>query len=481
MNLGGDAEVGGIRFTHGRDGPVSGSLLARGMAVEESRGFSASLETHTYLGDVPTEGPCELHASTLVFGDLGALLRGAEVIVHPHLLLRNVSQSPLPIECTVEGKDSSGLQSRMPLRPMTLEAGEAVHLDLELQRRDSEAELADGISTLEVLHKGRPTDLVTEVINVDETGDFCLYDRVVNLYSYKPVALVAISFSLSEDRRTFLVLKNVTHRAQRARILIDYRQGAQCFEQVLEVAARGVAVVDIAQLSAEQVPDLMHRTLSVDVGFGGCIIAVDEPGTFIGANPTFVLKRSASVAAGQVGETVPLAPPGGFSCTIPRPNGEMAPPPPGLKIYSSSPFRGKDCLISQQCGGNHRALDVGFVGIREGSRVFPVEAGQITDIVRGRPRCEGPSCEGPNGVIIRGRDGAHTLYYHVNASVLLDVGDAVGVDTAIGFIDLSGETSGPHLHLERHRPGFGGTFADRESTAGEDFITCTFTTPCKRR
>lgn len=473
-----DAEVGGVRLT---PADTSGSLLARGMAVEEGRGFSASLEAHAYLGDIPTEGPCELHASTLIFGDLGALLRGVGVIVHPHLLLRNVSRTPLEVECAVAGKDSSGGESRMPLRRMTLEAGEAVHVDLELQRRDSEAGLADGIASLEIVHQGRPTDLVAEVISVDETGDFCLYDRVVNLHSYDLATLAAISFSLSEDRRTFLVVKNVTHRAQRARVLIDYRQGTECYEQVLELAARGFAVVDLAQLRAEQVPDAMNRSLPADARFGGCMIAADEPGTLIGGDPTFVLKRSAGTT-GLLGEAAGLAS-DGFSC-LAEPGGPggggMAPPPQGVKIYPSTPFPGKECLVSKGCGGEHRAIDVGFTGIKVGRKVFPLEAGRVTDVVRNRPHCDRPDCQ-PNGVIIRGRDGAYTLYYHVSAPASLKVGDDVGVGTVIGEIDLSGESTGPHLHIERHRAGFGGTFSERESSAGEDFITCNFATGCSHQ
>ena len=119
-----------------------------------------------------------------------------------------------------------------------------------------------------------------------------------------------------------------------------------------------------------------------------------------------------------------------------------------------SPVRG---YISSGYGrrgsGFHAGLDIATGGNRRA--VYAAFAGTVERIVRGRKHGQ-PASSGrvlapyrsSNGVIIRNPDGERQLYGHVNPLSSLRVGQRVSIGQRLGTVDLSGITTGLHLHFE---------------------------------
>lgn len=117
-----------------------------------------------------------------------------------------------------------------------------------------------------------------------------------------------------------------------------------------------------------------------------------------------------------------------------------------------SPVQGR---VSSPYGarGNsqHWGLDI---AAPVGTTVYPPFAvSTVVRIVRGRK--PGQSSAGhplpyrsPNGVVLRNPDGNHQWLGHVNPDPNLKVGQKVYFNTPLGKIDLSGITTGGHVHLE---------------------------------
>lgn len=306
-----DGNVGAVGLSC-RD--AGDGLLARGMVIDEKRGLSASLESHR-----PSDGEAGgyngqtlLQVPTLLFGDLkvmlpslASLLAPDTVAVRPHLLLRNQTGEALEVRAALVPANREGTGRSITLPSIPLAPREARHLDLMTVVRANCPEVEDVVAALTLGHDGTPFDIVAELINVDETGDFCLYERVVNLHGYQPPALAAISCSLEAKRRTFLVVTNVTDRPEQARLLIDYQEGEQCYEHCLTVPAGGIEIVDLASLRDSRLPDVMRSTLPSDLTFGGCFISARTPGALVAGDPTFVFGSM----------------PDGFSCLAEAPTG----------------------------------------------------------------------------------------------------------------------------------------------------------------
>jgi len=309
------AEVGGVEFSYDADTEYiqAGSLLGRGMVIEERHGFSASLEAHSSVTGSPRQdNGSVMHVPTLLFGDLGgiwprlnSLLQPDKVVIRPHLLLRNVSEHRLQIDGRVTGKDVSGRLHEIVVPTRDLKPHQTTHIDLKRLIDAGSRVIGNVVASLELRHGGASGDVVAELINVDETGDFCLYERVVDLNGYRAQALAAISFKVRDDAQTFLVIKNVLEKPEQVRILIDYDQGAESYEQCFELGGGEITVIDLAELRDSHVPDVMMRTLPADVTFGGCLISTRTPGALVAGDPTFKFGSM----------------PDGFSCLAEAPTG----------------------------------------------------------------------------------------------------------------------------------------------------------------
>jgi murein DD-endopeptidase MepM/ murein hydrolase activator NlpD len=118
-----------------------------------------------------------------------------------------------------------------------------------------------------------------------------------------------------------------------------------------------------------------------------------------------------------------------------------------MHTYPHAPFQngGK---ITTTFSKKHSALDI-VPRTDDDGQVFAVEGGTVTAVEASMP----PGGDHANVVIVRGADTLLTLYVHVAPSVLpnawVDSGDK------LGDVDLSGESSGNHVHLQRLDAGAG--------------------------
>lgn len=81
-----------------------------------------------------------------------------------------------------------------------------------------------------------------------------------------------------------------------------------------------------------------------------------------------------------------------------------------------------------------------------GTPIYSIAAGVVTSA--------GPAGSYGNRVIVRLRDGTEIWYCH-QYRMMVSVGDHVTQDAVIGEIGSTGNTTGPHLHLEVRPPGSG--------------------------
>lgn len=118
-------------------------------------------------------------------------------------------------------------------------------------------------------------------------------------------------------------------------------------------------------------------------------------------------------------------------------------------VRMSSPVKG---YVSQ----NYRARVHAGIDIATGGKSAPVHAsfaGTIDRIVTGRPHGNrttdsyAPDRTG-NYIAVRNPDGERQLYNHTAALPGLRRGQSVAVGQQIGVTDLSGNTTGHHLHYE---------------------------------
>jgi murein DD-endopeptidase MepM/ murein hydrolase activator NlpD len=134
-----------------------------------------------------------------------------------------------------------------------------------------------------------------------------------------------------------------------------------------------------------------------------------------------------------------------------------------MHTYQRAPFH-KGGKVSQGYSKTHRAKDI-VPRIDDNNDVLAVERGTVTDTQSG----QSPSDESPNMVIVRGPDGALTVYGHVDPGV--SSGASVTMGAVIGTVDMSGQSDGLHVHLSR-LPAGDGTVDDvetREPDKGVDY------------
>lgn len=147
-----------------------------------------------------------------------------------------------------------------------------------------------------------------------------------------------------------------------------------------------------------------------------------------------------------------------------------------MKVYSRHPFdTSLPVTISQPCGPDHPgAKDLKFDGIRwgefvpnvgfkHGTPVFAIESGIVRVVRRNSPHCpDKNNCpQFDNTVIIEGSDGYYTQYGHVTPDGPIQVGVSIKKGDLLGFVDNSGVTSGPHVHVARYEPGNAETWYER--------------------
>lgn len=169
--------------------------------------------------------------------------------------------------------------------------------------------------------------------------------------------------------------------------------------------------------------------------------ALPTPGSTPGSTPTPTAPSSTPAGVAPVADTMSLS---GYRAANPRP----APTPPAptidpLKVWVV-PVTGTSLTSTYgpRWGTMHRGIDLaGPVGL-------PLKA-----LSSGVVTFAGQQSGYGNIVQIKYWDGTVSYYGHMNA-IAVKVGDAVAPGQTVGQLGNSGESTGPHLHLEIH-PGGG--------------------------
>ncbi|PFZ75896.1 hypothetical protein COL82_19175 [Bacillus toyonensis] len=140
-----------------------------------------------------------------------------------------------------------------------------------------------------------------------------------------------------------------------------------------------------------------------------------------------------------------------------------------MKIYCRHPFNTtaqinviNGCRIHPGLDDDHPgAKDLNFVGMPHGTPVYAMESGVVADIRRGRIHCDTAVCPNQaNNVVIQGSDSWFTEYAHITPApfisqlspprfVQLRIGHRVQAGQLIGWVDDSGRTTTPHVHITR--------------------------------
>ncbi len=108
-----------------------------------------------------------------------------------------------------------------------------------------------------------------------------------------------------------------------------------------------------------------------------------------------------------------------------------------MHTYEHAPFQ-KGRRVTTEFSKKHAARDI-----------FAIEGGTVTDTEDSMSQGD----DRANMVIIRGPDTLLTVYAHVDPSVAAN--QAVKIGDKIGDVDLSGDSSGSHVHLARLPSGTG--------------------------
>jgi hypothetical protein len=231
--------------------------------------FEDELKLHESIENVTLDAVSVLNAPAAVFGRLSSLTNRSKAYVHPQMLLRSIAHRNITVLGTVSGKDKDGERVVWPLKPLVLKPQVAVHIDLDEQRKESGSKLADGVAGVRLIHDGAPTDVVAELINIDDRGGFAFYDAVRNSL-YNVTSQAAISFDLAGRNQSFLILKNTADSPQQATVRLDYEEGQSSYEPDLPpIAPQQVEVIDIRQLRDAHIPDKYGQELPATVEFGG--------------------------------------------------------------------------------------------------------------------------------------------------------------------------------------------------------------------
>ena len=108
-------------------------------------------------------------------------------------------------------------------------------------------------------------------------------------------------------------------------------------------------------------------------------------------------------------------------------------------------------------------------------KIYPIAPGKIikvTDLYQ-----NGTGGGLGNVVVVDHGDGYTSVYGHFSPGILVKVGDQVGIDTALGIMGHTGNSTGFHLHLEMYEGG--AQYAQVESHWIDSFtmLSCTDTKP----
>ena len=292
---GSNASVGGIKIQYDARPGERGGVLGRGIVADESRRFTTPLKLHEAKRGAENRKRTELHAPLAYFGRLNYMVPRSTDVITPYLLVSNTGGSDVTANGAVHGRSPEGKAAMFYLDTMALPAWSSVVIDLEKLRATHGKEMADGAAGLELWHDQGPNDIVAELVNVSDSWDMALYDRMTNTSFHDSAEHAAVSLRLDEAAHSFLILKNTTGRVQRPEVLLDVdgRESPYLVPDV-EIPPWQVKVIDIKALRDGQEEDGFGVVLPKDLEYTSARI-IGEPGAIVGSDPSVIFRENNTV------------------------------------------------------------------------------------------------------------------------------------------------------------------------------------------
>jgi hypothetical protein len=293
-------ETGLVRFVAQGATPA---LFGRTVIFDEQRGFSVPLA----MRDRTARTTNTLQMPGAPFGRLGRSMGfPASTKFTTQLLLTNVSNQPIQVTTTLDGRNAIGLPVSWNLPVIELKPLASRVLDLDNARHQGRSPIADGYAGIRLTHTGSALDLSAEAVTTDQTlkfsfdNEFYDTDLVARIYH-------AVSFNLTGNKNTLLLVKNSSDRAVQFGYKLNYeRQGiTYSYKAALaELKPYELKVVDVKTLRDSGVKDANGHVLPPDVQFGNANIYSNQP--IVAGDPNFdAVAGISSSCIGPCGEFVP--------------------------------------------------------------------------------------------------------------------------------------------------------------------------------
>jgi hypothetical protein len=274
-------QVGAIRFISEDE---SSSLFGRMVLFDEERGFSIPLKMHGLTAQLT--GSLQLAGAP--FGKPDKKMgfpKSARFTTQ--VLLTNTSQKSLDVTISLDGRSAEGAPVSSNLPAFAIPPLQSRVVDLDALRISSRSPLADGYAGVRLTHTGTGFDLLTEAITVDRTLNYsfdnALYDDELLSSVYH-----AISFDLTGNKDTFLLVKNPSNATIRFGYRLNYERQSVMHTYIAKLAELKpyeLGVIDLRALRDSKVLDGDGRILPSDVEFGNATIFANQP--IISGDPNF--------------------------------------------------------------------------------------------------------------------------------------------------------------------------------------------------
>lgn len=274
-------QVGAIRFIAEGDSPA---LLGRAVLFDEQLAFSVPFKMHSlsaYLSN-------SLQLAGAPFGRLDKRLGFPKSTKFTtRLLLTNTSIKPIDVSVTLAGKNIAGAPDSWDLPVIEIAPSQSRVVDLDMLRINNNSPIADGYVGVRLTHTGSGIELLAEAVTVDQTLKFS-FDNT--FYDNDSLAAVynAISFDLTGNKNTLLLIKNPSNAVIKAGYTLNYERQSVMHSyrsKLSELKPYELRVVDLRAIRDSKVPDDKGLILPADVEFGNATMYSNQ--LIVSADPNF--------------------------------------------------------------------------------------------------------------------------------------------------------------------------------------------------
>lgn len=261
------------------------TLIGRTLLLDEQAGFSASLE----MKNVDKMLGNHLQAPGAPFGGIASEMGYRHgTSFDTKAILANMSDSEIDIDMTFYMKTDNESTEQLTAT-ISVGAFESQVVSLRDLAESNDWIIPGGFVSVRIEHNGQPTDVVAEAFSVDgslSASFHCPFTDVMLSASQK----FAVSFDLSGDRNTLLIVKNTSDTDVLYSVMINFEEHPGAYQSyttdILNIEPQGLEVIDIKKLRDQRIPDVHGNILPTWITFGNASVSADRP-VIIGADPTY--------------------------------------------------------------------------------------------------------------------------------------------------------------------------------------------------